>query len=111
MARGSQGGKSNNPKGKPKGALSSRRSEWEAMGEALTGTWTDYITEYGNELIKAGNFEEFYPLYKDMVNYFKPKLSSAQVKQEVEHKVELSHDEIVKRINSILTNISDSSTE
>ena len=95
MARGSQGGKSNNPKGKPKGALSSRRSEWEAMGEALTGTWTDYITEYGNELIKAGKFEEFYPLYKDMVNYFKPKLSSAQLEAKADINIQIKEPDFL----------------
>ena len=100
MARGSQNGKSNNPQGKPKGALSSRRTEWEEMGEALTGTWTDYITEYGNDLIKAGKFDEFYPLYKDMVNYFKPKLSSAQLEAKVDTHIKLVHpdDDMMDKI-------------
>ena len=104
-------GKSGNPEGRKPGTLTKKRTEWEEMGEALVGPWTDYIKAEGFRMMQEGKFEEFYPLYKDMVNYFKPKLSSAQVKQEIEHKVELSHDEIVKRINSILTAISDGSTE
>ncbi len=69
-------GQTNNIKGRPKGALSGKRKEWESMGETLLGEWTDFIKESGNKMIKDGNFEEFYPLYKDMVNYFKPKMQS-----------------------------------
>ena len=104
-------GQSGNMEGRPKGSLSSKRQEWEQMGETLVGTWTDYVMQVGNDMIEEGKFEEFYPLYRDMVNYFRPKLSSAQVKQETEIKVELSHDEIIKRINSILAAINDSTAE
>ena len=85
--------------GKP---ISKKRKEWEEMGATLVGTWTDYITEYGNKLIENGNFEEFYPLYKDMVNYFKPRLASTQVKQETETKFTLSDEQIIEQIRIII---------
>ena len=72
-------GQTNNPDGRPVGALSEKRKEWESMGSTLLGSWTDYITEYGNQLIKEDRFDDFYPLYKDMVNYFKPKMQSTTI--------------------------------
>jgi len=79
-------GQTNNPDGRPVGALSEKRKEWESMGGTLLGSWTNYITEYGNQLIKENNFDDFYPLYKDMVNYFKPKMQSSTLDAKVESK-------------------------
>lgn len=72
-------GHTNNKEGRPKGALSSKRKEWESMGVTLLGDWTDFIKQEGNRMIEADNFEDFYPLYKDMVNYFKPKMQSTTI--------------------------------
>ena len=104
-------GQSGNPGGRTPGTLTKKRTEWEEMGDALVGPWTDYIKAEGFRMMQEGNWEEFYPLYKDMVNYFKPKLSSAQIKQETEVKLELSHEQIIKRINSILASIGSEPTE
>ena len=82
-------GQSGNMEGRPKGSLSSKRQEWEQMGETLVGTWTDYVMQVGNDMIEEGKFEEFYPLYKDMVNYFKPKLSSAQLEAKADINIQV----------------------
>jgi len=66
-------GQTNNKKGRPKGALSSKRKEWEEMGHTLTTEWTQYIVDEGNRMIKEKRFEDFYAIYKDLVQYFKPK--------------------------------------
>ena len=104
-------GQSGNPEGRKKGTLTKKRNEWEAMGEALTGPWTDYIKAEGFRMMEEGDFDKFYPIYREMVNYFRPKLSSAQIKQETEVKLELSHEQIIKRINSILASIGSEPTE
>jgi hypothetical protein len=82
-------GQSGNPQGRKKGTVTKKRSEWEQMGEALVGPWTDYIKAEGFRMMQEGNWEEFYPLYKDMVNYFKPKLSSAQLQAKADIKIEV----------------------
>ena len=45
------------------------------MGETLTSEWTKHVILYGNKLIDTGNYKEFIQLYKDLVNYFKPKIN------------------------------------
>ena len=93
-------GQSGNPAGRKKGTVTKKRSEWEQMGEALVGPWTDYIKAEGFRMMQEGNWEEFYPLYKDMVNYFKPKLSSAQLEAKVDTYIKLVHpdDDMMEKI-------------
>ena len=100
-------GMTNNPDGKPKGALSKKRVEWEEMGATLVGTWTAYVMKYGNDLVKDDKFDEFYPLYKDMVNYFRPKLASSQIKQETETKLTLSDEQILATIRDIANKLNE----
>jgi hypothetical protein len=89
MARGSQGGKSNNPHGRPKGIIERKRNEWEEMGRTITGEWTDALIEYGNMLLSEGKYEEFSRLYLAVVNYFKPKLSSAQLQAKADINIQV----------------------
>lgn len=71
MAKGSQGGISNNPKGKPKGTKSTKTKQWEALAE-------DIVTIHAKRFnIALSNLEDedFVKIYKDILNYFKPKIS------------------------------------
>ncbi len=82
-------GHTNNKEGRPKGALSSKRKEWEQLGDSILNDWTDFVKLEGDKMIKDGNFEDFYPLYKDLLNYFRPRLQSATLEAKVEAKGEI----------------------
>ena len=64
-------GHTNNPDGRPKGAKSKRTIEWEELGEAI-------ITKHSkrfNEILAEADDEQFAKHYKDILNYFKPKIN------------------------------------
>ena len=79
MARGPGKGNTNNPNGKPKGAKNRRTLEWERLG--------DFITERGAEramsILETLDDSDFLDQYHKLLSYFKPKLSSQQIKADV----------------------------
>lgn len=103
-------GESGNPAGRAKGVKNKKTLAWEAMGETLIGPWTEAVQKHGTQLIKDGNYRAFLELYKDMVNYFKPKLSSAQVQQDTNINMALSDEELTAQLNKILTAINQAGT-
>jgi len=90
MAKGSQGGISNNPKGKPVGTKSAKTKQWESLAEKFCGEYADEVVEYLDGLVSDNEFtlknkqgvpvaidgkELFFQHYKDLLNYFKPKIN------------------------------------
>ena len=78
MPSGSQNGRSNNPKGKPKGTVSAKTLQWKALGAAIT----DRHAKRFNSLLDTLEDEEFIKAYTNIINYFQPKLSSTRVEAE-----------------------------
>ena len=64
-------GRTNNPKGMPKGTKHKRTEQWEQLG--------DFITKSGAEravkVLKSLPDDEFLDQYNKLLNYFKPKIS------------------------------------
>ena len=69
-----QKGHTNNPKGKPKGTLSQKTLDWEAMRDKMTGAFTDKSIEYIEKLWKTDPDKAF-DSYLKLIEYFKPKQS------------------------------------
>lgn len=64
-------GISNNPKGKPKGTLSAKTLQWEALGESIVTIHTDRF----NSILANSNDKEFSDRFLQVLEYFKPKLN------------------------------------
>lgn len=99
-------GKSGNPGGRPKGAVNIRSQQWEALGESMTGKFADAVEDHMQSLLDKKDYDEFMKHYKDFTNYFKPKLASTQVKQQTEHSIGLSDEELTAKLNKILESFS-----
>jgi hypothetical protein len=68
-------GISNNPKGKPKGALSAKTKEWEALGESITNIHTQRF----NEILSTLDDDKFADKFLQVLEYFKPKLNRTSI--------------------------------
>jgi hypothetical protein len=66
-----QKGHTNNPAGKPKGAISHKTKQWEALGEAIIGRHTERF----NSLLEVSEDTAFLDKYIQILEYFKPKLA------------------------------------
>lgn len=62
-------GKTNNPKGKPKGIKNIKTLQWEALGESITSKHTERF----NGILESADDKLFTELYLDILEYFKPK--------------------------------------
>jgi len=56
-----------------------KTKQWEALGELITGRLTDKVTDYLNNLPPG----EMFDAYLKMLEYFKPKLTRAEIKADV----------------------------
>lgn len=83
MPKGPGKGNTNNPDGRPKGIKNSKTILWEQFGDKMTNEFAKAAQDHMRQLLDEGKYNDFMSHYKDFVNYFKPKLSSAQVKAEV----------------------------
>ena len=63
-------------KGKHKKTL-----QWEALSEKFTGAFADKVINY-LETLSDDDMGKFMDHYKDLLNYFKPKMQSVQNKNE-----------------------------
>lgn len=70
--------------GKPKGALSRKTHQWNMLSEAITTQHTDRF----NRVLFELDDKDFLEAYLKVLEYFKPKLSRAEVKQENTHIVQ-----------------------
>ncbi len=73
-------GQSGNPKGKAPGTKSRKVEQWEKLSDYLLNTGAD---RFKKELIKLKG-KDFVDAYNKTMEYFKPKLSRAEVKHEDE---------------------------
>ena len=78
-------GVSGNPKGKPAGSKHQKTLEWEALGEALVSKHS----ERANKVLASLDDEKFLDAYGKLLEYFKPKQSRQEVKQDGTHVVEV----------------------
>lgn len=81
-------GVSNNPKGKPKGIKNARTKQWEALAEDIV---TIHAERFNKSLANLED-EDFVKIYKDILNYFKPKIS---------YNINKSEDEPLTRIEIV----------
>lgn len=68
-------------KGKPKGAKSERLKQWDELGESITGMQSEKFNNFLNELWEGPKEKKMAAaeLYLKTLEYFKPKLSRANV--------------------------------
>ena len=100
-------GESGNPGGRAIGSKNKLAAEWEALAEDIIGMHSERF----NSVLGGMNDEEFARNYTNILNYFKPRLASTQVKQETELKHSISDDELNDRLNKILTAFSKGVTD
>jgi hypothetical protein len=67
-----QKGVSANPNGRPKGAISKKAEQWAMLMEAMATGLTERFHEYMLELEP----KDYIRVYLELLNYYKPKLSS-----------------------------------
>jgi len=75
-------GRTNNPKGKPKGTLSKKTLAWERLGESIVNEGAERFMK----ILKEKDDKEFTQAYLMILEYFKPK----QQRSEVNSKQELT---------------------
>jgi len=75
-------GQSGNPEGKPKGTKSRKVEQWEKLSDYLLNSGAE---RFKKELIKLKG-KDYVDAYNKTMEYFKPKLSRAEVKHEGEIK-------------------------
>jgi hypothetical protein len=61
--------------GKPKGAISEKTKRWEALGEMIVSEGAKKALDY----ITSLQGDDFLKHYKDLLEYFKPKLQRTDV--------------------------------
>ena len=52
-----------------------KTKQWEMVSEKFTGEFADEVIDYLNDL-KETDKKKFFEAYKDLLNYFKPKMQS-----------------------------------
>lgn len=89
-------GHTNNPDGRPKGAKGIKNIQWEALG--------DFMTKEGAEkamrVINRMNDEQYLEQYGKLLNYFKPRMSSASIESKSDVYIKLVHpdDDLMDKI-------------
>ena len=77
---GLQKGQTNNLNGRPKGSTNKRTQQWEKFAEWFMTDGMDRLQEEMGKL----DGKEFVREVKDLMEYFQPKLSRSEVKNEIE---------------------------
>ena len=89
-------GTSGNPLGKPKGTISEKTKIWNEISEWFSGDGLEQYKKNLLSLMKSDDLDiqmDSMKRYEALLEYFKPKLSRSEVKQEIEvvDTVELSN--------------------
>ena len=58
-----------------------KTKQWEALSDKFTGAYADKVIKYLDDL-PDDEIDKFMQHYKDLLNYFKPKMQSVQIKTE-----------------------------
>jgi hypothetical protein len=61
--------------GKPKGAVGEKTKRWEALGDMLVTEGAERVKEY----LRNSDDDTFLKHYKDLLEYFKPKLNRSDI--------------------------------
>jgi hypothetical protein len=69
---------------KPKGAISKKTEQWNELAESITTVHTERF----NAVLGTMEDKDFLEIYLKVLEYFKPKLSRSEVKQENTHIVQ-----------------------
>lgn len=72
-------GTSGNSKGRPKGAKSTKSEAWKALASDIINKHT---TKF-NKTLNSMEDEEFVETYLKILKYFKPQLSSTEIKADI----------------------------
>lgn len=86
-------GRTNNPKGMPKGIKHKKTKEWEALGEMITGHCAGNVNTYLQELWQKDK-EAYFRAFVMLIEYFKPKIARTEITGKdgapMEQKIDLS---------------------
>lgn len=74
MANSGSFRKGDNRPRKPKGAISAKTRQWEALGDSIATTHTERF----NKILASSKDEQFVSLYLQTLEYFKPKLGRTE---------------------------------
>ena len=73
-------GKTNNPAGRPKGAIGKKTRQWNVFGDAIMN---EHIEKFNEELSKLSG-KDFVQAYTNILEYFQPKLQRTEIEQDNE---------------------------
>ena len=88
-------GKSGNPKGKPRGAISEKRQVWNEIGEWFRGEGLEAYKDKVMGLLeseKPSEVDKGLKHFQAMINYFAPRLQSTELKAEKDTKVTVVYE-------------------
>lgn len=89
------------------GVRNRRTIEWEALGEFMTEAGAEKVMTYLNTL----EGEEFFKRYDKLLNYFKPKMQSTDVKTSGSLTLnQITGVEIIKDVDEIKTEVTGQTT-
>jgi hypothetical protein len=81
-------GQTNNPNGRRSGSKNERTKQWENLGESIVGKCAERFQE---ELF-ALKGKEFVQMYIQVLNFFKPKYQSTELKADQTSKVTVVYE-------------------
>ena len=81
-------GHTNNPEGRPKGSKNERTIQWKKLADAITGECAERFKE---ELF-ALEGKEFVQYYIQVLNYFKPKYQSTELKADKDTSIKVVYE-------------------
>jgi translation initiation factor 2 alpha subunit (eIF-2alpha) len=73
---------------KSKPGIHKKTLQWQVLADKFTGHFADKVVKHLNTLADD-DMDKFMEHYKDLLNYFKPKMQSSQVKTEGSIKINI----------------------
>ena len=81
-------GQTNNPDGRPKGSKNEKTEQWEKLSDSIVGKCAE---RFEQELF-ALDGKDFVQMYIQVLNYFKPKYQSTELKGEQNNTVTVVYE-------------------
>lgn len=87
-------GRTNNPKGKPKGARGKKTLQWEALADSITGKQAQNFQDHLNTLWKGDDAQknQAAELFLKTVEYFKPKQARVETIMDGNTTITVKHE-------------------